>query len=32
LPVGATQRRLLEQEGVPFKGDRVDLAIARVAG
>ena len=32
LRVGATQRRLLEQEGVPFKGDRVDLAIARVAG
>lgn len=32
LPVGAEQRRRLEAEGVPFRGDRVDLAVARVAG
>ncbi len=31
LPMGETQRQLLLGEGVPMKGDRVDLAQARVA-
>lgn len=30
LAKGARQRRLLEAEGVPFRGDRVDLRIARL--
>jgi alkylated DNA nucleotide flippase Atl1 len=30
LPKGATQRRLLEAEGVPFRGERVDMAMARL--
>lgn len=30
LAQGARQRALLEAEGVPFRGDRVDLRIARV--
>jgi methylated-DNA-protein-cysteine methyltransferase related protein len=28
LPKGTRQRRLLEDEGVPFRGARVDLKIA----
>jgi methylated-DNA-protein-cysteine methyltransferase related protein len=32
LPMGATQLRLLRQEGVPLRAGRVDLAQARVAG
>jgi methylated-DNA-protein-cysteine methyltransferase related protein len=30
LAKGARQRRLLEEEGVPFKGDRVDMRAARL--
>jgi len=30
LAKGARQRRLLEDEGVPFRGDRVDLRAARL--
>jgi methylated-DNA-protein-cysteine methyltransferase related protein len=30
LAKGARQRRLLEAEGVPFRGARVDLAAARL--
>ena len=30
LPMGAKQRRLLQAEGVPMLGDRVDLADARL--
>jgi alkylated DNA nucleotide flippase Atl1 len=30
IPMGARQRRLLLQEGVPMKGDRVDLRQARL--
>ena len=30
LAVGARQRVLLEAEGVPFRGNRVDMRIARV--
>ena len=30
LAKGARQRALLDAEGVPFRGDRVDLAAARV--
>ena len=29
IPKGAHQRELLEREGVPMRGDRVDLAEAR---
>jgi methylated-DNA-protein-cysteine methyltransferase related protein len=29
LTQGSRQRRLLDAEGVPFKGDRVDLDVAR---
>ena len=32
LAKGRRQRRLLEREGVPFRGDRVDLRVARVPG
>jgi methylated-DNA-protein-cysteine methyltransferase-like protein len=31
LPKGARQRALLEAEGVPFKGERVDMHAAWVA-
>lgn len=30
LAKGAKQRRLLEAEGVPFRGDRVDMRKARL--
>jgi alkylated DNA nucleotide flippase Atl1 len=30
LAKGADQRALLEAEGVPFRGARVDMAVARV--
>jgi alkylated DNA nucleotide flippase Atl1 len=30
LAKGERQRELLEREGVPFRGDRVDLAAARL--
>ena len=30
LPKGDRQRRLLEAEGVPFRGDRVDMRTARL--
>jgi alkylated DNA nucleotide flippase Atl1 len=30
LAKGARQRRLLEAEGVPFRGERVDMAAARL--
>jgi methylated-DNA-protein-cysteine methyltransferase related protein len=30
LPKGAKQRALLEAEGVPFKGSRVDMRLARL--
>ena len=30
LAKGARQRALLESEGVPFRGARVDLAVARL--
>jgi methylated-DNA-protein-cysteine methyltransferase related protein len=30
LAKGARQRALLEAEGVPFRGARVDMAVARV--
>jgi alkylated DNA nucleotide flippase Atl1 len=30
LAKGARQRALLEAEGVPFRGDRVDVAVARL--
>ncbi len=30
LAKGAHQRELLDEEGVPFRGDRVDLAVARL--
>ena len=32
LAKGAHQRELLEAEGVPFRGDRVDMAVARLPG
>lgn len=32
LAKGARQRRLLRAEGVPFKGERVDLELARIPG
>jgi methylated-DNA-protein-cysteine methyltransferase related protein len=31
LAKGARQRRLLEAEGVPFAGERVDMRLARLA-
>jgi methylated-DNA-protein-cysteine methyltransferase-like protein len=31
LAKGARQRRLLTAEGVPFRGERVDMGLARVA-
>jgi methylated-DNA-protein-cysteine methyltransferase related protein len=30
LAKGAIQRKLLEAEGVPFRGDRVDMSVARL--
>jgi methylated-DNA-protein-cysteine methyltransferase-like protein len=30
LAKGERQRALLEDEGVPFRGDRVDMAVARL--
>jgi len=30
LAKGARQRALLEQEGVPFRGERVDMRVARL--
>jgi alkylated DNA nucleotide flippase Atl1 len=30
LSQGRRQRRLLDREGVPFRGDRVDMAVARL--
>jgi methylated-DNA-protein-cysteine methyltransferase related protein len=30
LAKGKRQRALLEAEGVPFRGDRVDMAVARL--
>ena len=30
LPKGARQRRLLAAEGVPFRGERVDMRAARL--
>jgi alkylated DNA nucleotide flippase Atl1 len=30
LAKGERQRRLLEEEGVPFRGERVDLRAARI--
>ena len=32
LAKGARQRALLEAEGVPFRGDRVDMRVARLSG
>ena len=32
LAKGARQRGLLVAEGVPFKGERVDMGVARVPG
>ena len=32
LAKGARQRRLLVREGVPFRGERVDMRVARVIG
>jgi len=32
LAKGARQRALLDAEGVPFRGTRVDMAVARLAG
>jgi alkylated DNA nucleotide flippase Atl1 len=31
LAKGARQRALLEAEGVPFRGERVDMRVARLA-
>jgi alkylated DNA nucleotide flippase Atl1 len=30
LAKGRVQRRLLEAEGVPFRGERVDMRVARI--
>lgn len=30
LAKGRRQRRLLEREGVPFRGEKVDMAVARL--
>ena len=30
LAKGRRQRRLLQREGVPFRGERVDMAIVRI--
>ena len=32
LAKGHRQRALLEAEGVPFRGDRVDMRVARLGG
>lgn len=32
LAKGSRQRRLLEREGVPFRGERVDVRVARIPG
>jgi hypothetical protein len=31
LPMGERQRALLDREGVPLRGERVDLTVARLA-
>ena len=30
LAKGSKQRRMLEREGVPFRGERVDMRVARL--
>jgi methylated-DNA-protein-cysteine methyltransferase related protein len=30
LAKGERQRRLLDEEGIPFRGDRVDMRVARI--
>lgn len=32
LAQGRRQRRLLRREGIPFKGERVDMDVARIPG
>ena len=32
LAQGKRQRRLLRREGIPFKGERVDMEVARIPG
>lgn len=32
LAKGRRQRRLLEREGIPFRGDKVDMRVARLPG
>jgi alkylated DNA nucleotide flippase Atl1 len=32
LAKGTRQRRLLLAEGVPFRGERVEMSVARLAG
>ena len=32
LAKGRRQRRLLDREGVPFRGERVDMRVARMVG
>jgi methylated-DNA-protein-cysteine methyltransferase related protein len=32
LAKGARQRRRLAAEGVPFRGERVDMSVARITG
>lgn len=32
LAMGERQRRLLDAEGVPLRGDRVDMKVARLLG
>jgi methylated-DNA-protein-cysteine methyltransferase-like protein len=30
LPKGSRQRRLLDSEGIPFRGERVEMGLARI--